>query len=253
MRFVFKTRVLVCLVMAAVTAFSLLGLNYWQKEQVNVAIQAMSWVVAGRTLIVDPGHGGEDPGKVSPTGLKEKDINLAVAHKLSAILAQGGAQVVLTRDDDRSLGGDQDTVRERKRADLAKRVEIAETAQADIFVSLHCNSFPSSRWFGAQTFYHPAVAGSKELAVFIQDELAIFPGNTDNRKPRTDTSSVIFKRAKIPVVNVEMGFLSNPQEERLLQDPAFQDKLAWSIYAGIVQYLMENGDKHQATLRGVDK
>jgi len=225
----------------------------WKHNYRTDVIQAMSWAVAGHTYVIDPGHGGEDPGKVGPNDLYEKDINLAVAKKLHVILSQGGGQVVLTRDSDISLSSGQDTVRERKRADLAKRVEIAKNAKADIFISLHCNAFPASRWSGAQTFYSPSVPGSKELAEFIQEELASQLGNT-TRKAKSDTTSVIMKQATMPIVNVEMGFLSNPREAALLQDPAYQDKLAWAIYSGIVRYLVEYGDSYRPTWqRAADK
>jgi len=224
----------------------------WQLARQYEAITAMSWVVAGKTYIIDPGHGGEDPGKVGPDGLYEKDINLAVAQKLHAIIVQGGGQVTLTRDRDIALSSGQATVRERKRADLAKRIEIAETAKADVFISLHCNSFPGSQWSGAQTFYSPSVPGSKELAEFIQEELASQLGNT-TRKAKADTSSLIMKRAKIPIVNVEMGFLSNPQEAALLKDPAYQDKVAWAIYSGIVRFLLEYVDAFQPAIQPMQK
>lgn len=224
----------------------------FREEQWLESIRAMSWVIAGHSLVIDPGHGGEDPGKVGPSGVYEKDINLAVARKLNAIILQGGGQVLMTRETDQALSSGQNTVRERKRADLNRRIEIAEQTRADLFISLHCNAFPSGRWYGAQTFYNPHVAGSKELAEYIQIELAAHLGNT-TRKPKEDTTSVIFKKAQMPIVNVEMGFLSNPGEEKLLQDPAYQDKIAWAIYAGLVRYLAEYGGQYQSTMINVEK
>lgn len=238
------------LVLFIVASLCLYG--QWSKVQQSEAIKAMSWVVAGRIYVIDPGHGGEDPGKVGSGGVYEKDINLSVAKKLHAMIVQGGGQAILTRDQDVSLSSGQDTVRERKRADLAKRVEIAENTKADVFISLHCNAFPASRWSGAQTFYNPNITGSKELAEYIQEELAAHLGNTD-RKAKTDNVSVIMKRATMPVVNVEMGFLSNPREAELLKDPAYQDKLAWAVYSGIVRFLVEFGDSHYPTLQRIDK
>lgn len=247
-----KKRYLVWALLVVFTAGSLLAFDHWRKHQEAQAIKAMSWVVASRTIIVDPGHGGEDPGKVSPSGVLEKDINLAVAKKLFTLLSQGGATVIMTRDKDEALSNGQETVRQRKRADLISRVELAENAKADMYIALHCNSFPSGRWYGAQTFYSPSVPGSKELATFIQEELVAFLGNT-TRKPKADSSSLIFKTAKLPIVNVEMGFLSNKEEEKLLQDPAYQDKIAWSIYAGVVRYLLECGEQYRPALEYIEK
>ncbi len=212
------------------------------------AIKAMSWVVAGHIIVIDPGHGGEDPGKVSPSGIYEKDINLAVAQKLAVVLSHGGAQVIMTRNEDKALSNNEDTIRERKSADLAGRMELAVKSEADFYISLHCNSFPSGRWSGSQTFYAPAVAGSQELATFIQDELAANLGNT-SRKPKKDTTSLLFKNIKIPIVNVEMGFLSNPTEEKLMQEPEYQDQIAWSIYAGVVKYLANNDNNYRHVMK----
>lgn len=214
-----------------------LSFAWGQEKESRAAIKAMSWAVVGKTILVDPGHGGEDPGKVSPGGVLEKDINLAVAKKVALLLSQGGANVYLTREKDQALSNKQETIRARKRADLQARVELM--SGKDLYVAIHCNAFPASRWFGAQTFYAPDVPGSKELAVCIMEELTSFPGKT-TRKAQADATSYIFKRGKIPMVNVELGFLSNPREEILLQDEAYQDKLAWSIYAGIVRYLIEH-------------
>lgn len=247
-----KSRFILWITLISFLSMSLVVFHKWHEKQGIESIQALSWVVAGRTYIIDPGHGGEDPGKVGLSGAFEKDINLAIAQKLNTIVNQGGGKVVMTRDQDMALSNNEDTIRARKRADLAKRAEIAETAAADVYIALHCNSFPSGRWSGAQTFYSPHIPGSKELAEYIQGELVSQLGNT-TRKPKTDTTSIIFKRAQIPIVNVEMGFLSNAQEEKLLRDPAYQDKIAWAIYSGVVQYLAEYGDSYKPTLKYIEK
>jgi len=231
-----KKQTITWVVLVSMVGFCLAGFAYWGEREEKRAVEAMSWIVAGHVFIVDPGHGGEDPGKVSVNGVLEKDLNLAVAQKLRTLLLQGGGIVYMTREEDKALSEGEDTVRARKRADLTKRAEMMQEIQADLYIAIHCNAFPSSRWDGAQTFYASEVEGSKELASCIQEELIAFPGNT-TRKPKPDTSSLIFKKAKIPLVNVELGFLSNPREEKLLQEEEYQNKLAWSIYAGIVRYL----------------
>jgi N-acetylmuramoyl-L-alanine amidase len=242
--FFLKKRFLAWFVLVCIVGLMIIGFTSWREKEERLAVETMSWVIAGRTILIDPGHGGEDPGKVSPGGVLEKDINLAVAKKLYALLIQGGGTVYLTRTEDKALSNNEDTVRARKRADLQKRVEMTQNTEADLYIAIHCNAFPASRWSGAQTFYAPDVPGSKELATCIQEELIAFPGNT-TRKAKADSVSYIFKKAKIPLVNVEIGFLSNPREEQLLQDSAYQDKLAWSIYAGIVRYLIEYGDQYR--------
>ncbi|MDR1205857.1 MAG: N-acetylmuramoyl-L-alanine amidase [Peptococcaceae bacterium] len=222
-----------CFALIAVASFSLSGV--WRGPLDLQAVQAMSWAVAGRRVVVDPGHGGEDPGKVSDSGIYEKDINLQVAKKLRSLLIQGGASVIMTREEDVALGADQDTLRERKRTDLMKRAELAVESGADIYVSLHCNAFPKSRFSGAQVFYAPQAAGALALAQAVQAELSNVLNNTE-RQPSEDITSFVLKQAKIPTVNVEMGFLSNPLEEQLLTQEEYQEKIAWAVYSGIVRY-----------------
>lgn len=253
MKLLSQKRMVVWLIPLIMAAFAVGIFDYYLGQKQNEqAIAAMSWVVAGRTFVVDPGHGGEDPGKVSPSGIYEKDINLSVAKKLAVLLNEGGGQVILTREDDVSLSNHENTVRERKRADLKNRMELASNSGADLYIALHCNSFPQGKWYGAQTFYAPSVRGSKELAAFVQEELVSYLGNT-TRKPKTDTTSVIFQEARIPIVNVEMGFLSNSREEKLLQESAYQDKIAWAVYAGVVRYLVEYGDSFKPTMKYISK
>jgi N-acetylmuramoyl-L-alanine amidase len=234
-------RYLPWLMVAFCAAFGLSAFAAWQDRPGQETLAAISWAVAGRTIVIDPGHGGEDPGKVGVGGAYEKDINLQVALKLRSLLAQGGASVVMTRERDHSLCEDKETIRERKREDLTRRLAAAEESGAGIYVTLHCNSFPQSNSSGAQVFYAPQVQGSLELAQSLQDSLRETLGNT-RRLPKKDVSSMIMKQAVIPTVNVEMGFLSNAREEELLLRPEYQDKLAWAIYRGIVYHLAGSGD-----------
>lgn len=246
-----KKYIIWTIVTALVLSLTLL-ISFWQESSKAASIKTMSWVVVGRTYIIDPGHGGEDPGKVGVSGVLEKDINLEVAKKLRTVLIQGGGKVIMTREKDEALSQGEDTIRARKRADLLNRVAMAENERADIYIALHCNAFPSPRWYGAQTFYSPFMPGSKELASYIQDEITSYLKNT-TRKPKPDNTTLIFKKAKMPIVNVEMGFLSNPKEEKMLCEPEYQDKLAWSIYSGIVKYLVENGDAYSPTVNRINQ
>ncbi|MEL7624071.1 MAG: N-acetylmuramoyl-L-alanine amidase [Clostridiales bacterium] len=221
-------------------ALGLSAFAAWQDRPGHEALAAISWAVAGQTIIIDPGHGGEDPGKVGVGGSYEKDINLQVAIKLRSLLAQGGASVIMTREQDNSLCEDKETLRERKREDLTRRLALVEETGASIYITLHCNSFPKSNSSGAQVFYAPQVEGSLALAQSLQNSLRETLGNT-RRTPKEDVTSMIMKQAVIPTVNVEMGFLSNAREEELLQRPDYQDKLAWAIYSGIVYHMAGSG------------
>lgn len=186
----------------------------------------------GALVVIDPGHGGRDPGAVGRAGVREKDVALAVALQLQTLLHRAGVYTRLTRTDDNDLADADATV--RKPQDLRRRAEIANAAAADVFVSIHANSFPSSIWSGAQTFYYPADGEGKKLAEAIQDALHRVLGPT-SRRPQPGNYRVL-RDTVMPAVVVELGFLSNPAEERLLADPAYQERLAHALYEGILAY-----------------
>lgn len=199
----------------------------------------LSWVLAEKTFLIDPGHGGTFPGRVNESKVLEKDINLDIALKLDALLEETGALVVMTRRTDTDLvpqESQEEKLLLQQRADLEQRIQIGQQAKADYFISIHCNSIPNEKWSGAQTFYAPDDPESKALAQAIQQMLTEQLGDHEREAlPREDT--YLFKHAAVPTVIVECGFLSNPEEAAKLQDPAYQQQLAWAIYLGINQYL----------------
>lgn len=199
-------------------------------------VDALSWSVAGKTIVVDPGHGGLDPGCVGDSGVLEKDVNLAVARRLATYLGQAGAAVILTRDGDYDLSDPdhQGSAMIRKKDDLEARMEMIRQYKADLFISIHANSISSPKWWGAQSFYHPQDQEGKRLASLIQEELLKNLGQS-YRWVR-DEDFYVLRNAGVPAVMVEIGFLSNPREERLLLQPVYQGKVAWCIYAGVVRY-----------------
>jgi len=199
--------------------------------------------LSGKVIAIDAGHGGVDGGAVSREGIIEKDINLAVSLYLRDYLQQAGALVVMTREVDQDLA-DQNA-RRRKSQDLIRRVSFIKEKKADVVISIHMNSIPSSRWSGAQTFYyakqHP---DNKALATFIQDEIKLNMENT-NREAKTVNTLFILKSVEVPMALVEVGFLSNPREARLLADEEYQKKMAAAIYLGILRYT--SGEKLGST------
>jgi len=198
-------------------------------------VTTLSWALAGKTIVIDPGHGGEDPGALGTTGVHEKDIVLEVSKKLSAILRQAGARVILTREDDRDLSEPgAKSQHQAKLQDLTRRVELANRSHADIFISIHVNSFPDPREDGPQTFSQPGSAESKRLAVAIQRELNRYLENPGREAKQVDYFTT--RMTEMPSVIVEIGFITNPREEKLLLDPVYQGKIAWAIYAGIARY-----------------
>lgn len=207
------------------------GYYYLSVSEINKNIDAISWSVANKVIVIDAGHGGIDPGAVGVSGTLEKDVNLAVSKRLCGYLSQAGAIVIMTREDDQSFSN-------RKKADLDARISLAEKHRADIFVSIQGNSLKSSRWAGAQTFYHPRSEEGKRLAITIQQEMVRILKNT-KREATAHTEVYILRHLTMPAVVAEVGFMSNPEEEKMLNDPHYQGKVAWSIYAGIAKYFSE--------------
>lgn len=231
----------------------LLGLLIgFAKYEVPAIKTASYWSLplAGTTIALDAGHGGPDGGAVSKQGVIEKDINLAVTLYLRDYLQQAGALVFMTREEDRDLASaDTKGYKKRKTEDLTRRVRYIEEKKAGLFVSIHMNSVPSSRWSGAQTFFSTNNGDSVTLAEYIQDELRKNLNNTDRVAKRSDKSVYLLEELKIPAVLVEVGFLSNPEEARLLRDEKYQQKVAASIYQGIMKYISkkESGSKADHT------
>ncbi|WP_428910424.1 N-acetylmuramoyl-L-alanine amidase CwlD [Niallia sp. Krafla_26] len=191
--------------------------------------------LSGKVILVDPGHGGPDGGAGDQSAL-EKDIALNVSLKLREYLQEQGALVIMTRESDVDLA-DEGTkgYSRRKVQDLKKRLELINNQDIDFFVSIHLNSIPSAKWSGAQTFYAPQFDENERAAKFIQDELIENLENT-NRKAKPINHVYILDNAKKPGVLVEVGFLSNPTERANLKKDDYQEKLAASIYNGIMRY-----------------
>ncbi|WP_031516793.1 N-acetylmuramoyl-L-alanine amidase CwlD, partial [Desulfofalx alkaliphila] len=236
-----KRYILVLLLMVAVTVKVYGSAQATMERQ---SISAMSWSVANKVIVIDPGHGGMDPGKVSPNGVEEKKINLEISKQLSAILSQAGAAVILTRESDEHLSSPGTSGWPSKhREDLSKRVKLANEREADLLISIHCNAFTRPKEHGAQVFYQPGSEEGKRLAEAIQHEIARLLNNTTRKAKGVDY--YITRNANMPTVIVETGFITNPKEEKLLQDPQYQSMMAWSIYAGIVKYYVDRAETEQ--------
>jgi N-acetylmuramoyl-L-alanine amidase len=192
--------------------------------------------LSGKVIVVDPGHGGIDGGAVSKSGILEKEITLLISEQLRDYLQEAGALVLMTREDDHDLANaDTRKVRQRKNEDLKRRVDIINDSDSDLYVSIHLNAIPSPRWSGAQTFYNRTISENEELARFVQDEVRRNLENT-NRQAKPIHNVYLVKHAQIPGVLIEAGFLSNPTEAELLQTEKYQQKVAASIYQGILRY-----------------
>lgn len=191
--------------------------------------------LSGKVILLDPGHGGPDGGAGDQNAL-EKEIALDVSLKVREYLQEQGALVMMTREDDRDLAPEGTRGYSRRKVeDLKKRLEMINSTGAEFYVSIHLNAIPSSRWSGAQTFYAPHIKENARAAKFIQDELRRNLENT-NRKAKVLKNVYILKNAKTPGALVEIGFLSNPAERANLKKDDYQDKVAASIYNGILRY-----------------
>ena len=191
-----------------------------------------------KTIVLDPGHGGEDGGAVGVNGAYEKDINLAVALMLEQKLEAAGFQIIMTRDTDTLIGDTAlPSISQRKRSDTLKRFEIASEYPDALFVSIHQNYFTQSKYHGAQVFYSGNHQDSSRLAEMIRSSIveSTQPENTRQNK-QAEKNIYILYHLEIPAVLVECGFLTNQEEAQKLVREDYQQQLADAIYNGILRY-----------------
>jgi len=198
--------------------------------------------LSGKTIAIDAGHGGMDGGAVSKQGAIEKDLNLAIALQLRDYLQQAGAIVIMTREGDYDLAQEGTRkISKRKTEDLLQRAQMVKESKASMFISIHMNSIPSPKWYGAQTFFYPSHPDNPVLAGLIQDEIKRNLENTQRLAAKKQDVYVLKALDSIPATLVEVGFLSNPGEAKRLVDADYQRKVAASIYQGILRY--SSGEK----------
>ncbi len=220
--------IFVILAVIMVSGTALMFSNYFKSHEVSVFTN---------TIIIDPGHGGEDGGAVGKNGTKEKDLNLEVSLKLKEIMVNNGFNVQLTRENDTMLC-EPEIIKNKKRADLNNRVKISRKFDNGIFLSIHMNHYENSDQKGAQVFYSVNNKNSKTLAEIIEKELKTSVDTTNKRvsKP-ADNNIFIMKHINIPACLIECGFISNRNEEQMLADPEYQEKLANAIATGVKKFI----------------
>ncbi|MDR1240781.1 MAG: N-acetylmuramoyl-L-alanine amidase [Oscillospiraceae bacterium] len=198
------------------------------------------------TLILDAGHGGEDGGAVGAGGVVEKNINLDISLKTKELFEIFGAEVIMTREKDKAIyDGEAKRLRQKKRSDLRNRLKIIEKNSDDktVFVSIHQNKFPDSKYSGTQIFYSTNNPSSEELALSVREKIvsAIQPENEREIKPAT-SKIFLLNNAKIPAITVECGFISNEEEAKKLVDENYQSQMAMSIFCGVNNFINKNAD-----------
>ena len=201
------------------------------------AQQVSSTPVSNHTIILDAGHGYPDGGATGSDGSIESDLNLDIVLKLQNYLESSNCRVILTRSDENGIyESSADTIRKQKISDMKKRVEIANNSGAELFVSIHMNTLLQSQYSGWQSFYKNDDEESKKVAQNIQTSLNYFIKKENTRQTKSISGIYLTKNVEIPLVLIECGFLSNSEENKLLQTESYQDELAWSIYIGIMDY-----------------
>ena len=214
-------------------------MSYVTNLKVPQLEQTVSLPVSDKVVVLDAGHGYPDEGAASPNGITEQKINLAIVKKLQNLLEQSNCKVILTRSDENGIyDSEASTIRQKKVTDIKNRVKIGNESSADIFVSIHLNKIPQRQYSGWQTFFKKNDARSEELAKTIQMGLNDSIQKLNKREAQAITGKYIVTHVEIPISIVECGFLSNPEEEKLLQQDEYQNRIAWGIYNGLMDFFI---------------
>ncbi len=209
------------------------------KGQWAKSVEAGSGKVAQEVpcVVLDAGHGGSDPGKIGINGALEKDLNLEIALLVKMYLEANDVRVVMTRETEAGLY-DEDASN-KKVQDMKRRISIIEEVNPIVTVSIHQNSYSEEYVHGAQVFYYTDSIEGQRLAEKIQNRLVLRLDTNNTRQIKANNSYYLLKKAQTPIVIVECGFLSNREEADKLISREYQEKLAWEIHLGIIQYLNE--------------
>lgn len=204
-----------------------------------LAKEAATYTISQRTeekyvVVIDVGHGGNDPGKVGVNRILEKDINLQVALKLETFLQQSDLTVILTRRED--MGLYDEGASNKKVQDMRRRIELIREADADLVVSIHQNSYSDGAVRGPQCFYYRDSEEGQRAALILQEQLNNGLEVERPREAKANDSYYLLKKSTVPTIIAECGFLSNREEALLLDSEAYQEKLAWNLYLGILKY-----------------
>lgn len=234
MIFIVRRKAVILMIFTFIFALSTFLLHH---QSTNV----FSGELTGR-IVVDGGHGLPDGGAIGANGTIESTLNIKIAKLVQKSLSKKGYSVIMTRTGEDAITGESETISARKKSDMHKRLKIINSSKADMFVSIHMNKFPDSRYRGAQVLYSGNFGESALLAGMLQKELHSLP---DNKSKRTHLKApdgiFLLKNAQIPAVIVECGFLSNYDEEKLLNTAEYQKQLAKAIVRGIESYYERNG------------
>lgn len=186
-------------------------------------------------VVIDSGHGGWDPGKIGIDGSLEKDINLQIAKRLKQYLEASDVTVVMTREDDRGLYSEKDA--NKKSADMKNRCNLINEASPILTISIHQNSYHEEYVNGGQVFYYKNSKQGKELAQILQKRFDYVQKGSNTRSAKANDNYYLLLHVRSPIVIVECGFLSNTKDTANLTSAEYQDRLAWTIHMGIMEYI----------------
>ena len=191
-----------------------------------------SYTLLGKTIYLDPGHGGRDSG-ATYKDIYEKDINLIMCKKIEQYLVSKGATVYLTRESDIDLST---TSVNKKRSDLTNRAKLINKSNANMYISIHLNYISNGQWKGLQIFYNNKNKENEIIANKLTSYL--YETSTNIREPKKENIYYMYKQIKVPGVLIELGFLSNPNDRYRLTREEYQDKLAKNISNAIEKYFI---------------
>ena len=223
------------IILTAITAVLIIFLMFliFRGEKTN---PVFSTPLAGKVIVIDPGHGGFDAG-ASAQNISEKGINLEIALLLKGFIEENGGVAVLTRSRDESTADpNRPKTMSQKKSDLLMRRNLPKKCGADIFISIHLNKFSDPKYKGAQVFCAPDSKESEDLGKLLQAALIKNADPENNREIKIGKSIFILKDPSVPSALIECGFLSNPNEAEKLTTTAYQKKIAWAIFLGISEY-----------------
>lgn len=226
--------------MYLVTIFVISTIVFSINNIMFVPISSTDVVAKKKIVVLDAGHGGEDGGAVSKSGIVEKDLNLLIAMKVKNKLEDNNIQVILTRNEDVMLYTNAElSLAKRKVEDINKRIEIANTSNADLLISIHMNSFPQNYCKGWQIFFQQDNKIGEQISTYIQDGIKETIQTQNNRVPQSINNVKLVNKSKIPAIVVECGFLSNEDEATMLTQDIYQEKIATGICNGIMKWYNE--------------
>lgn len=215
----FKITIFICLIISIISVS-------------KVYAKINNYNLLGKTIYLDPGHGGRDSGAIYQN-IYEKDINLIMSKKIEKLLTSKGATVYLTRETDKDLST---TTKNKKRSDLTNRARLINASNANIYISIHLNYIGNSKWKGLQIFYTNKNKENESIAKNLTEYLKTNSSNI--REPKEDNSYYMYKQITKPGVLIELGFLSNPNDRYRLTKEEYQDKIAISVSEAIEKYLL---------------